>query len=50
MAERLKMARHDWNGWKWLNLAGVAKIGWKWLEMAINGWKWLDMTGYGWTS
>ena len=28
------------NGWKWIEIAGMAGYGWKWLEIAGLGLKW----------
>ena len=28
------------NGWKWIEIAGMAGYGWKWLEIAGHGLKW----------
>ena len=39
--------RNGWNGWKWLEMDGMAGHSWKWLEwleIAGNDWKWLEMT------
>ena len=37
------------NGWKWLEIAGMAEYWLKRLEMAGNGWKGLEM-GYPYKS
>ena len=43
------MAGNNWNGWKWLEIAGMAGNGQEWLKMdgiagnGWNGWKWLEM-------
>ena len=31
------MVLNGWNGWKWLEMAGMAWNGWKLLAMAVNG-------------
>ena len=44
---RLDITGNGWNcmnGWKWLDMNGVAVSCWKWLVVALNGWiscKWL---------
>ena len=45
------MAGNGCNGWKWLEMAGIArmaKMAGKLLEMAENSWKWLIMAGNDW--
>ena len=35
------------NGWKWLDMAGMAEKGLKGLEMNGNGWQWMEVDENG---
>ena len=39
----------DENGWKCLEVPGIAVNGWKWMKMDGNGWKWIEMAENGYT-